>query len=143
MLIINRFGDKENPVLKGDFPGHPYRGNQYDGGGGYGSQFVGTPSPFQVAAGNKVKAMGEDLRTKITQAQKDGEEVGYARVVAMKIREAAVPLKGAYDDPPARLKESKQIIASAKREYKKLPEGNMKQQIGTALTEIDAIMAKL
>ena len=143
MLIINRFGDKENPVLKGDFPGHPYRGNQYDGGGGYGSQFVGTPSPFQVAAGNKIKSMGEDLRTKIGEAQDKGEEVGYARVVAMKIREAAVPLKGAYDDPPARLKESKQIIASAKREYKKLPEGNMKQQIGTALTEIDAIMAKL
>ena len=51
MLIINRFGDKENPVLKGDTPGHPFRGNQYSagsGGGAVDASAAGAPAVSQA-----------------------------------------------------------------------------------------------
>lgn len=47
MIIINRFGDKESPVLKGDTPGHPFRGNQFSsgkGGGGGGGETNASPA---------------------------------------------------------------------------------------------------
>jgi hypothetical protein len=50
MIIINRFGDKQNPVLKGDTPGHPFRGNQYSAGsGGGGGETKASPADEREA----------------------------------------------------------------------------------------------
>lgn len=75
MIIINRFGDKENPVLKGDSPGHPFRGNQYGAGTGGG----GNPqTPSRLTADKGLNAAISDGLSKdeIDTAYSSGYKMG-------------------------------------------------------------------
>lgn len=66
MLVINRFGIAETAVIKGDSPGHPFRGNQWTNGGGTIGGYEMTAeqaTEFEATLSDSYAAAGVDTNT--------------------------------------------------------------------------------
>ena len=144
MLVINRFGTTELSVLKGDSPGHPFRGNQH--GAGTGSS--GFNPEAEAQAGKALSKIHSDVSSQINSSEHDGH---YAETksrsahiqVARQIRTAADNLSSTSVKVGSRAPSAKQNLNLARKGLSKLPAGKPKEQLSAALSEASIIIGKL
>ena len=144
MLIINRFGAPNDLVIKGDSPGHAFRGNQYSAGTGG----KGVNPEAEAKAGKELTAIHSTVSNQINSTEHDRH---YADTksrsahtqVARQIRTAADNLSSTSVKVGSRAPSAKQNLEIARKGVSKLPDGKPKEQIQAALSEATAIVGKL